>query len=406
MKLIFVTANLPHGTDEAFIVPEIEQLVRDGHQVLIVPRSPKGLVIHGQDVLKHTRSEALCSATVIKKAMRAASLEPARAARALAPVLWSRTLGIAAKNLSIVPKALWLAEIAREWGAEHLHSHWAGTTATLTMVASSFSGIPWSFTAHRWDIVENNLLKEKVRRASLARFISEDGLRMARMLGIGTTHNARVLYMGVAFPAEVERRRGEWPIVVCPARLVDVKGHRFLLEAWRILRKRGVHAELWLAGDGALRPQLESLAHSFGLHHSVKFLGTLKHDELLEIYKEIPVSAVVLASTDLGRGVHEGIPVALMEAMAYGIPVVATSAGGTPELVRPGTGLLVPPADPLALADAFQKLLQDRILLREIGDRGRQHVRETHDIVRVAAELASALEGRPATHQHNASVAA
>jgi len=406
MKLLFVTANLPHGTDEAFIVPEIEQLVRDGHQILIVPRSPKGPVIHGKDVWKHSKSEELCSAAVMKKAMRVATSAPARTLRALAPVLSSRTPRIAAKNAFIVPKALWLADVAREWGAEHLHSHWAGTTATLTMIASIFSGIPWSFTAHRWDIVENNLLKEKVRHASMARFISEDGLKMARALGIGTAHNARVLYMGVALPAEIERPSGEWPILICPARLVDVKGHRFLLEAWRILRKRGVHGELWLAGDGALRSQLESFVHSIGLHHSVKFLGTLRHDELLRIYKEVPISAAVLASTDLGRGVHEGIPVALMEAMAYGIPVVATSTGGTPELVKPGTGLLVPPADPLALADALQKLLQDGMLLRQIGDRGRKHVRETHDIARVTAELARVLAGQPATHHQNASAAA
>jgi len=406
MKLVFVTANLPHGTDEAFIVPEIEQLMRDGHQVLIVPRSPKGLVIHGKDVLKNSKSESLCSAAVMKKAVRVASSAPTRTIRALKPVFSSRTLRIAAKNAAIVPKALWLSEIAREWGAEHLHSHWAGTTATLTMVASIFSGIPWSFTAHRWDIVENNLLKQKVRHATLSRFISEDGLRMARALGIGTAHNARVLYMGVALPGEVERRTGEWPIVICPARLVDVKGHRFLLEAWRILRQRGVHGELWLAGDGALRPQLESFVQSFGLHHSVKFLGTLEHSELLRIYREAPVSAAVLASTDLGRGVHEGIPVALMEAMAYGIPVVATSTGGTPELVRPGTGMLVAPADPLALADALQTLLQDRTLLRQIGDRGRQHVRETHNIVHVSSELARILAGQPARHHQNAPTAA
>jgi glycosyltransferase involved in cell wall biosynthesis len=406
MKIIFVTANLPHGTDEAFIVPEIVQLVRAGHQVLIVPRSPKGPIIHGKDVLEHSKSEALCSATVIKKAMRVARLSPSRTLRALAPLLQSRTLGIAAKNASIVPKALWLAEIAREWGADHLHSHWAGTTATLTMFAGKISGIPWSFTAHRWDIVENNLLKEKVRQASVARFISEDGLRMARELGIGAAHNARVLHMGVSLPAEVERQSGEWPIVICPARLVHVKGHRFLLEAWRILRNRGVHGELWLAGDGELRPQLESFTHAFGLQHCVTFLGTLGHQELLRIYREVPVSAVVLASTDLGRGVHEGIPVALMEAMAYGIPVVATSAGGTPELVKPGTGMLVPPAEPVALANALQTLLQDRMLLRQMGERGRQHVCETHDIARVAAELALALAGQPEPVQQNVSAAA
>src|SRR4051812_35160618 len=193
MKLIFVTANLPHGTDEAFIIPEIEQLVRDGHQLLIIPRSPKGLIIHGKNLLQHSKSEKLYSIAVMKSAVRMASTAPGRTLKALRPILSSRTFRIAAKNVSIVPKALWLAKVARDWGADHLHSHWAGTTASLTMLASSFSGIPWSFTAHRWDIVENNLLKEKVQQATLARFISEDGLRMARTLGIGTGHSARVL---------------------------------------------------------------------------------------------------------------------------------------------------------------------------------------------------------------------
>jgi len=126
----------------------------------------------------------------------------------------------------------------------------------------------------------------------------------------------------------------------------------------------------------------------------------------LQIYREVPVSVVALASTDLGRGVHEGIPVALMEAMAYGIPVVATSTGGTPELVKPGTGLLVPPADPLALANALQILLEDRTLLRQIGERARQHVRETHDIARVVSELALALAGTPAADRQEVSAAA
>ena len=402
MKVIFVTANLPHGTDEAFIVPEIDELVRAGHEVLIVPRSPKGPVIHGHKLMRYTRREPLCSASIAFKATKRISASPLHFARVIAILQRSRTFRIAAKNLAVVPKALWLATVAEEWGAEHIHSHWAGTTATMAMIASMLSGIPWSFTAHRWDVVENNLLSEKVKHARVARFISEDGLNMAKKIGIGPAPNARVLFMGVALPAETERRDGPWPIVVCPARLVEVKGHRFLLDAWRILRARGVHGELWLAGDGELRPQLESLVRSYGLVNSIKFLGTIAHEELLRIYREVPVSAVVLASTDLGKGVHEGIPVALMEAMSHGIPVVATRTGGTPELVRPGTGLLVPASNAAALADAIQQLLQDRALLRQVGNSARQHVVETHDIVRITSELANALGGSAAPH-HNLS---
>lgn len=406
MRVIVVTANLPHSTDEAFLVPEINELMRTGHEVLVIPRSPKGSIIHGQSLLKHAQREPLFSSTVLLRAARTASSSPLRTAKTAKTLLRSRTPAVAAKNFAVMPKALWLAAVAREWGADHIHSHWAGTTATLAMIASAMSGIPWSFTAHRWDVVENNLLAAKVKHAQLARFISEDGLRMAQQIGIGLAPNARVLGMGVALPADVNRPRSAWPIVLCPARLVEVKGHRFLLEAWRLLRNRGFHGELWLAGDGNLRPQLESFVRSFGLQHSVKFMGTLPHEELLRIYREIPISIVVLASTDLGKGVHEGIPVALAEAMSYGIPVVATEAGGTPELVKPGTGLLVPPGQAAALADALQKLLQDKVLLQRIGDGARRHMVETRDIVKLTSELARFLGGEQAPSRCNSPVAA
>jgi glycosyltransferase involved in cell wall biosynthesis len=178
---------------------------------------------------------------------------------------------------------------------------------------------------------------------------------------------------------------------------VEVKGHRFLLEAWQIVQRRGLAAELWLAGPGELRPRLETLSRALGLTGSVKFLGAVPHDELLKIYAEARVSAVVLASVDLGSGVHEGIPVSLIEAMSYGIPVVATATGGTPELLVPGTGLMVPPADPTALADALQTLLRDGKLRERLGDSGRQRVLEAHDIFQVAAELVKEFEAATRT---------
>jgi len=353
VKIVYVTANLPHGSDEAFVVPEIRQLVRSGHDVLVVPRSPRGDIVHGHELVERARRETLCSGRVLKAAAAAMLASSRRTAAAVRPLFSSRSPKVALKNFTVVPKAHWLAGVAERWGADHIHCHWAGTTATMAMLASELSGIPWSLTAHRWDIVENNLLAAKARSASFVRFISEDGFRMAREFGVRSTDNVRVLHMGVAVPARVERRYASKPVVLCPARLVKVKGHRFLLEAWQILQRRGLHAELWLAGQGELREELESLSGTLALAGSVKFLGAIAHSELLKMYHEAGIAAVVLASVDLGHGLHEGVPVALIEAMSYGIPVVATSTGGTAELVRPGSGLLVPPANSAALADAI-----------------------------------------------------
>jgi len=393
VKIIYVTAKLPHGADEAFVIPEIHQLVRSGHDVLVIPRSPRGNIIHGHELVALAQREALCSSKVLRAAAASTLSAPGQTSAAVRPLLQSRSLAVAVKNLTIVPKALWLAGVAARWNADHIHCHWAGTTATMAMLASQLSGIPWSLTAHRWDIVENNLLATKVRSASFVRFISEDGLRMAQALGIGFTDNVRVLHMGVPVPARVQRRSpGPRPVVLCPARLVEVKGHRFLLEAWQILQRRGWDAELWLAGQGELRPQLERQSETLGLAASVKFLGAVAHSELLKMYEDGAVTAVILASIDLGNGLHEGVPVALIEAMSYGIPVVATPTGGTAELVCPGSGLLVPPAEPVALADAIQSLLEDAGLRQQLGESGRQHVLEDWDIVGVAAQLVREFE--------------
>jgi colanic acid/amylovoran biosynthesis glycosyltransferase len=397
VKIIYVTASLPHGSDEAFLIPEINQLMRSGHEVLVVPRSPRGSIVHGHELVKWARREALYSLRVLKAAGAETLTAPGQATEAVGLLLGGRSPAVAMKNLAIVPKALWLARVAVRWRADHIHCHWAGTTATMAMLASWRSGVPWSFTAHRWDIVENNLLAAKAASASFVRFISGDGLRIARALGLGPANNTRVIHMGVPIPNRVRRRYGPRPVVLCPARLVEVKGHRFLLEAWRILQRRGLKAELWLAGQGELRPRLETLSRALGLAASVKFLGAVPHDELLKIYAEVPVSAAVLASIDLGSGLHEGIPVALIEAMSYGIPVVATATGGTPELLVPGTGLLVPPADPPALADALQSLLRDGKLSEQLGDSGRKRVLEAYDIFQVAAELVKAFEAATRT---------
>jgi len=374
------------------VIPEITELVRSGHDVLVVPRSPRGNIMHGHALVEIAQRESVFSGRVLKAAAVATLAAPVQVAAAARPLLRSRSPKVAVKNLTIIPKALWLAAVAAQWKADHIHCHWAGTTATMAMLASELSGIPWSLTAHRWDIVENNLLAAKVRSASFVRFISEDGLKMAQALGAKCADHVRVLHMGVAVPARVQRRYGPRPVVLCPARLVEVKGHRFLLEAWQILQRRGLDAELWLAGQGELRPQLERLSSTLGLTGSVKFLGAIPHSQLLKMYEEGAVTAVILASIDLGNGLHEGVPVALIEAMSYSIPVVATPTGGTVELVLPGSGLLVPPADPAALADAIQSLLEDAGLREQLGEAGRQRVLEDWDIVGVTSQLVREFE--------------
>ena len=379
---------MPFGTAETFIIDELNELL-GRHEVLIVPRSPGKPGLHGTNLIAHTRRETLLSPRVLGSATSRFVHTPRLVVNSARSVLRTGSLSVALRNLAVLPKALWLAGLASEWKADHIHCHWAGTTATMAMVASHLSGVPWSLTAHRSDIVGNNLLREKVNRAYVARVISQDGKRMMLGRGVEDKGKLRVLPMGVAIPPAVPFTRSNVDIVLCPADLLKVKGHRYLLCAWRILKDRGIGGELWLAGEGSLRGVLTKLAEDLAIADSVRFLGTVAHASLLDLYAKGIISVVTLASIDLGGGCHEGIPVSLVEAMSYGIPVIGTNTGGIPELIKPGTGLLVPACDAGALASAMQTLLSDHHLSEQIGRRARRHIIETRDITSVAATLAA-----------------
>lgn len=377
---------MPYGDAETFIIGEISELLHH-NEVLVVPRSPGKLGKHAEWLAPFTRRETLLSRRVLSRALRLLFQRPRQCGSAFRILLHSGSVKNTLRNLAVYPKALWLADAVGEWKADHIHCHWAGTTATMAMIASKISGIPWSLTAHRSDIVSENLLAEKAASATMVRIIAREGRKMMIARGVSENTRLRVLPMGVQVPPSAPVRHPGENVVLCPADLLPVKGHRFLIEAWKILRDRGVKAELWLAGSGELKQQLQALVSELGLADVVTFLGTVKHEDLLSFYRAGSISAVALASVDLGGGVHEGIPVALVEAMSYGVPVISTVTGGIPELVKPGTGLLVPPEDSAALADGIHKLLQDEDFARDMGMEGFLEVSETRNIVHIAAEL-------------------
>jgi len=128
-----------------------------------------------------------------------------------------------------------------------------------------------------------------------------------------------------------------------------------------------------------------------GLAHVVTFLGQLSHDELIDHYRTGSVDVVALASVSEGGRMAEGIPVSLIEAMSFGIPVVAADSGGVSELVDDTTGILVPMRDPPALADALHRLALDPELADRLGASGRERIRADYDIRRNVLELAAGM---------------
>lgn len=397
MRIVYITQRLPFGTGETFIVPEVKELLAAGHELLIIPHISKDPVVHDDvDVLlAHTR--ALPRTVDIAAAVASAvAREPRRSLQAFWGLRHTRPRWRAPLNAMATAQGMWVGHIARAWHADHIHAHWAYLTATLAMAASTVSGIPWSFTAHRYDIVRNNLLAEKLRSARFGRFIAQETMALARSLvPPDAMARATVLHMGVSLPpAPVgEPPRRATPVVLCPARFVPVKGHRYLLDAAARLMARGIAFELWLAGDGTKSDTITQRVDRLGLGDRVRTLGIVPHAELLQLYRERQVDCVVLPSVDLGGGVHEGISVALIEAMAHGVPTIATRTGGLPELLDGGRGMLVPPADADALADALERVLGSATLRAELARAGRGRIEEEFDVVTIGRELARCFAG-------------
>lgn len=156
--------------------------------------------------------------------------------------------------------------------------------------------------------------------------------------------------------------------LLCAGRLVPVKGQTYLLQAWPSVLKREPRALLLLAGDGSDETPLRARAAALGLAGSVRFLG----------FRQDIASLLACAELLVLPSLNEGFGMVLLEAMAMGRPAVASAVGGVPEVVLDGrTGLLVPPADPEALAAAILRVLGDPGFARQMAEAGRERARKS-----------------------------
>ncbi|WP_380638107.1 glycosyltransferase [Saccharothrix lopnurensis] len=156
------------------------------------------------------------------------------------------------------------------------------------------------------------------------------------------------------------------PVALCPARLEPQKRHDVLLEAWARLDPDAV---LWLAGDGSRRDVLEKLTAELGITDRVRFLGNR-----CDVPDLLAAADVTVLTSD-----WEGMPLAVLESLAAGRPVVATDVDGVRQALAGGGGIVVPPRDPGATAEALRRLLDDPGVRADLGAEGRASVRRVHD---------------------------
>jgi glycosyltransferase involved in cell wall biosynthesis len=282
----------------------------------------------------------------------------------------------------------------------HLHAHFAHGTTTVTWHAATIAGLPFSFTGHARDIYSGELnphgwLRRKLLAARFA--VTCTAANREHLLRTAPSAEVHLVYHGLN--ADFARLLNGAPPPAPPptlrvlgvGRLVAKKGFDVFVEACAVLRRRGVPFEALIVGQddkhgGIVRERITAL----GLEDRVALPGPMGQADLLGEYRR--ASALCMPCRVLEND-RDGIPNVLVEAMAAGAPVVATGVSGIPELVEHEVnGLLVPPDDPEALADALLRLRDDPALAARVAAAGRETVRERFDGEHLAQTLAGLFE--------------
>jgi colanic acid/amylovoran biosynthesis glycosyltransferase len=356
MRLCFVLARFPE-LSQTFVLNQVLGLLESGHDVEIVAAVPGRFAHLHPTVNRAEQRYSLTRRTIYSNTSES---------------LLIRTLATPCKAFTALlrePVTAARAFNVRRFG-------WFALTGSVLITG------PLVTFFHAYDLtsaprmVGANMYRTLFRHGELFLPISEHGASALRALGAppGRIH---VHHMGIDVdkfrPGPRDKPRSDRLRALSIGRLVAKKGfHDGIAAVARTLRE-GVKMEYRIIGEGPERPRLESLIRKLGVEQSVRLLGPAGEDAVLEIMHE---SDLLLApSVTASNGDQEGIPMVLMEAQASGLPVIATRHGGIGELVTHGqSGILVPEADPPAIARALQHLACDPALGQQMGQRGRERV--------------------------------
>jgi colanic acid/amylovoran biosynthesis glycosyltransferase len=351
MRIAVLADHFPE-LSQTFVSGEIRELARQGHHVVVVAGEPLtadpswhgGVPIVRLDAAPRRRSlRALAVASVGARAPRATMRDRRGQAR------WrshERIRGLG--TLATVARSL------RRHRIDHLHAHFAAGAALDAMRLSRLIGIPYSVTAHAFEIFQAPAnLEEKLEHAAFVTVPCAYNVGRLRPR-LSAAAGARIHVQDMGVDAQALRRSAALPergLTLAVGRLVEKKGFRHLIEA-AAQRDLG---DVAIVGGGPLERELRALAVELGVADRVRFTGPLPPPEIkswMERAALLVVPSVVAADGDM-----DALPVVIWEALALELPVVGSDLAGLPEVIRPPWGTLVPPGDSAALAEAIAALL-------------------------------------------------
>ena len=391
-RVAYVVKMYPRFS-ETFILNELLELERQGVELHVFSlKRPKKGVAHA-DVRRLAASVTYLPETL--PGLVAAQLKTLPQAPLVLPLLARAVRRRRKSSIMRVLQASVIASMLGQGRFDHIHAHFASGTTSVARHASHLTGVPYSFTAHAKDIFLHTVCPLDIRRkfedARFAVTVSDFNVRHLAPL----SSDCRVVrvYNGLDLDrfARNGAKRDTPPLVLAVGRLIEKKGFDDLVRACALLGGR-VDFRCSIVGEGDLERRLRRLVAELGIGRMVDLAGPLPLERLLELYPRASVFAAPCVVG--GDGDRDGLPMVLIEAMALGVPVVATPVTGIPELVEDGvTGLLVPEHDPAALAAAIKRLLADEALAQRLAAAARRRVEKDFDLRRNVGLLRQLFEG-------------
>jgi glycosyltransferase involved in cell wall biosynthesis len=398
-KIAYIVSRFPH-LPETFILREMISLEQLGWQIELYPLiiQQKGL-IHQEALPWVARAHAVpwVSLALLKANIARLIRHPRQYLSVFWRTLWGnlRSPKFLVRALLLFPRAVWMADRFKADGINHIHAHYATHPALVAWLINQLTGISYSITVHAHDIfVEKPMLATKLQDSVFVSSISEFNRKyLVDMFGSWVQQKTQIVRCGID-PAyygnekSVNAGRTGRLEIISIGSLQPYKGHMYLVKACIELQKNGIPFRCRIVGGGDLRPMLERAIRENHLDDLVELMGPRTQDEVSRLLRT--ANCYVQPSVITPSGKMEGIPVALMEAMVSGIPVIATSISGIPELVRNGdTGWLVPPENVNALADALSQVYRDPAEAHKRARSGRRWVLDEFELLSNVKKLSS-----------------
>ena len=288
-------------------------------------------------------------------------------------------------------QAVYVGLRLREMGIGHVHAHFMGMAARTAFWIHKFFPVSFSFTAHANDIFAPRNFEigpdKLVDSARAIITVSDYAKKFLQERFPERADRVRRIYNGLNL---AEFGRADFssapPLILAVGRLIAKKGFADLIHACGLMAQRGRSFRCEIIGDGPLENDLRGQIERLNLQNRVTLSGAKPQ---LEVRRRLSAANVfVLPSVIDPDGGMDNLPTVIMEAMATRLPVVSATIGGIPEMVVENeTGFLVQPGDALVLADAIEKVVDDRLLAQRLGRAGYERAHELFSIERNVHEL-------------------